>query len=277
MSHFKDKLKLYNFNKVRNICLVFSKTAQSGTIVLMQDNTKEESVSLHPNTAPQQPVAQPAPVVVPTPPVQPLPPTSQVAPTPPPVVTTQPPAVTEPTKAPDLHQERTTPFRAEEDSHVSNEREPLEPVTWTASEYIAHKKNLSWYLILGAGAAVLTVLIYFITGGDLFSSLSVLTLAIVFGLYAGRQPREQNYALDNDGVHIGSRTYSFDVLKSFSVLDEGPFSSVVFMPMKRFMPLISIYYDPADEEKIVAYLSAIMPMEYRKHDNIERLMHKIKF
>ena len=152
-----------------------------------------------------------------------------------------------------------------------------EPVYWTASEYIAHKKGLNWYLALGAIVVVLTVLIFFITGGDVFSSVCILILAIIFGVYAGRQPQEQEYVIDEKGVSIGKHTYTFDTLKSFSVIDEGAFSSIVFMPMKRFMPLISIYYDPADEDRIIAYLSSIMPMEYRKRDSIDRLMHKIKF
>lgn len=165
----------------------------------------------------------------------------------------------------------------EEDYSGQTTSPSQQPVSWTASEYIAHQKSLGWYLILGGGSALLTAFIFLATGGDIISSIAVLVLSITFGIYAGRKPREQEYTLDENGVHIGARTYGFNILKSFSILDEGPFSSIVFMPLKRFMPLISIYYDPKDEEKIVNYLSEYLALEYRSHDPIERLMQKIRF
>jgi hypothetical protein len=40
------------------------------------------------------------------------------------------------------------------------------------------------------------------------------------------------------------------------VVPEGAFNSIVFMPLKRFAVPLSIYYDPKDEDKIIAVLSA---------------------
>lgn len=241
------------------------------TIVLMSDQTQEESVSLHSHDGSPQPSA----------------PVAESSPT-----TAQPEVGTmtknveqadrqispAPQTVPESAMNTATPFASEfYDTQQRGVSEKLQPVSWTASEYIAHSKGLSWYLALGAIVIVLTVLIFFITGGDIFSSVCILILAVIFGVYAGRQPQEQEYVIDENGVSIGKHTYGFDTLKSFSVIDEGAFSSIVFMPMKRFMPLISIYYDPADEDRIIGYLSSIMPMEYRKRDTIDRLMHKIKF
>lgn len=153
----------------------------------------------------------------------------------------------------------------------------LEPVSWTASEYISHPKSISWYFVLAAATLVFTAGIFFVTHGDIISSLAVLVLAVIFGVYAARQPKEQSYLLDQDGLHIGTRIYGFGSFKSFSILDEGPFSSIVLMPLKRFMPLISIYYDPAEEEKIVGFLSEHLAIEYRQHDFVDKFMRKIKF
>lgn len=172
--------------------------------------------------------------------------------------------------------ERTTPFMHEIDGE-SSEIELLEPVTWTASEYIAHQKSPAWFVIFGVGVVVLAVAIYFITGGDLVSAVSVLLFSVIFGIYAGRPPREQRYVLDQSGIHIGEKTYSFSNLRSFAILDEGVFSSIEFMPLRRFMPMISIYFDPKDEDKIIAFLSEYLPIEYRRRDIIDRLMRKIKF
>lgn len=163
------------------------------------------------------------------------------------------------------------------DTNVDDPQLPLETISWTASEYIAHQKSLSWYAALVVLAVAFSGLIYFITGGDIMSSAVILLVAIVFGIYAGKNPKEQRYAISVNGVSVGAKTYSFNQLKSFSITDEGAFSSITFMPMKRFMPVISIYYDPQDEEKIADTISNYLPLENHPRDVVDGLMRKIRF
>ena len=160
---------------------------------------------------------------------------------------------------------------------LDQEQYDEDTISWTASEYIAHHKPSSWFVMLGIAAVVVTALVYALTDGDLISTIAIPLIAFVFGMYAHRQPREQRYALSNNGVTIGERTYGFGELRSFAIIDEGPFSSIVFVPMKRFAPMLSIYYDPKDEELIAEFLAARLPMDQRGHDAIDRLMKKIRF
>lgn len=150
-------------------------------------------------------------------------------------------------------------------------------ISWTASEYIAHQKSGKWYGLLALGTVLLAALAYFITGGDIVSVVVIVVVAIVFGGYAGRKPKELQYTVGPDGLSIGGKAYSFHDLRSFSVLNEGAFSSISFMPLKRFMPTLSIYYAPDDEDKIVDVLSQYLPFEPREHDTVDRLMRKIRF
>jgi hypothetical protein len=123
---------------------------------------------------------------------------------------------------------------------------------------------------------VVAVLIWLLTK-DTISSVVILFAAFVFGFYARRQPRELAYRLDDGGLTIGPKFYPYAGFRSFAVMDEGAFSSVVFMPLKRFAPLVTIYYDPKDEENIVGLLSDRLPMEERQKDAVERLMWRIRF
>lgn len=152
--------------------------------------------------------------------------------------------------------------------------EPM--VTWTASEFVAHQKGGGWYGLLALGAVVTAVLIWFVTK-DMVSSVVILLAALAFGFYGSRQPRELQYSLDSHGLQIGQRYYPLSSFRSFSVMQEGAVSSIVFTPLKRFAPLTSAYYDPADEEKIVTVLSERLPLEPRKHDPIDRLLWRIRF
>lgn len=150
-------------------------------------------------------------------------------------------------------------------------------ISWTASEYIAHQKSGAWYAVLGVATLIFAALVYWITDGDIISVIVIVFAALVFGTYAGKKPKEQAYAISPSGITIGSKTYSFSQLKNFSISEDGVFSSITFWPLKRFLPTLSIYYDPKDEEEIVTMLSSYLPMDTQKRDPIDNLMRKIRF
>jgi len=149
-------------------------------------------------------------------------------------------------------------------------------VQWTASEYIAHHKGAGWFLLLGLAVVAVAVGIYFWTK-DIISVVAIVGMAVLFGYYAGRKPAVQSYSISEQGVAIGEKVYPFSELKSFSIVREGAFSSIVFLPMKRFMPFIPMYYAPEQEEAIVEVLARYLPFEERKQDPIDRFMSKIRF
>jgi hypothetical protein len=149
-------------------------------------------------------------------------------------------------------------------------------VVWTASEFIAHDKSPGWYLgMIGASLAVV-VIIYLITR-DIFSSVIVAIATGTFGIAASRQPRQLQYGVNDHGVGIGRRFFPYEDFRSFSVVDEGAFHSIVLMPLKRFLPPITIYFDPDDESLIEDILNAHLPLAQHEHELTERLMRRIRF
>jgi hypothetical protein len=102
-------------------------------------------------------------------------------------------------------------------------------------------------------------------------------VAATFGFSASRKPRELTFQLDNDGLHIADRIYPFTGFKSFAVVQESGVQSVWLMPLRRFMPIIPIYFRPEDENKIVDTLAAILPFEAHVPDGVDRLMQRVRF
>ena len=150
-------------------------------------------------------------------------------------------------------------------------------VSWAASEYIAHQKNAGWWAVFGLLVLVIAAGIFLWTG-DVISVIAIITIAVLFGYYAGRKPVVQQYRITHDGVYIGDKLYHFSELKSFSVVRQGAFSNIEFLPMKRFMPYIPMYYAPDQEDAILDALSQYLPFESeRRQDPIDRFMHKIRF
>jgi hypothetical protein len=148
-------------------------------------------------------------------------------------------------------------------------------VSWSASEFIAHEKSPLWYLILAGLAIVLVAAVYFLFH-DMVAAFAIIFVAIIFGFLAAHKPRVLAYRIGPEGLSIDKKMYSFGDFKSFGVVNEGAFSSITFMPMKRFMPSLSIYYPPEEEETIVDALSNYLPFAPVTHDLVDRLMHRIR-
>jgi len=149
-------------------------------------------------------------------------------------------------------------------------------VSWSASEFIAYHKSAGWYLQVLLIVAALSAAAFFITR-DLISTVSIVIIGIMFMVFAGRKPRVLNYAIDKAGIHVDQKLYAFATLRSFAVIDEGTLKSITLLPAKRFMPPISMYFEPQDENKIVETLGSFLPKEDRKQDAVDRFMHKIRF
>ncbi len=153
---------------------------------------------------------------------------------------------------------------------------PPDSIQWTASEFIAHQKGVGWYLVLAISAIILAGLTYLISR-DLISAVVVVVVAILLAVIASRKPRELQYSVSSKGFTAGHRSYAYGMFKSFSIVQEGAFSSILFMPLKRFMPPVTIYYSPEDESKVVEMLGAYLPVAPVRNDLIDKLLERIRF
>ncbi len=152
----------------------------------------------------------------------------------------------------------------------------IAPVTWTASEFIAHHKSASWYVVLVLLTAAFGGLIFWLTH-DYVTVALIAVAAILFGVMASRKPRELQYQIDGSGIHVGEKLYTYSSFKSFAVVQEEGVESIWFLPLKRFMPSLSIYFAPQDKDKIVGALSGALPFEHRQLDPLDKVIHKIRF
>jgi len=149
-------------------------------------------------------------------------------------------------------------------------------IEWTASEYVAHEKTASWYLLLAGGGIIVVAFIYLITK-DILASTVVFLASITIGIYAGRKPSTNNYLIDENGVQIKEVFHPYREFKSFSVVEEGALDSIWLKPIKRFRPAVVMYFPPEDEVKITDVLSNFLPHEDRELDSIDRLSRKMRF
>lgn len=149
-------------------------------------------------------------------------------------------------------------------------------ITWTASEFVMNHKTTGWYMLFTLCLGILGGIIYFITRD--FLSVSVIFIAgILFIILAGRKPRQLTYVIDEQGISMGEKFYPYSLFKSFGVGHEGVIGSINLMPLKRFMPELSIYYPTEEENKIIDTLSEYLPHDQREEAGVDRLLRRMRF
>ncbi|HUC89956.1 MAG TPA: hypothetical protein VMR45_04085 [Patescibacteria group bacterium] len=149
-------------------------------------------------------------------------------------------------------------------------------VSWTASEFIVHHKTVSWYAAAVLAGAALSLAIYFITR-DYISTGMVAIMVLLFCAAASRPPRVLMYSLTPGGISIGQNFHAYGEFQSFSVEREGAFANIELVPLHRFMPLISVYCSPENEDQVISTLSEYVPFEQRTNTYIERFFRTIRF
>ncbi len=170
-------------------------------------------------------------------------------------------------------------YRASETTQKSDPAQSAgkEAFSWEASEYVDHEKSFGWYAVLAGVATVVAALVFIITQGDLMTTIVIVIAAVLFGVVASRRPRTLEYIVDNHGVSIGGKLYAYADIKTFSLITETAVHSVQLLPLKRFMPPISVYFPPEQEDKIVQMLGNYLPYEQGGRDAFDRLMSRIRF
>jgi hypothetical protein len=197
---------------------------------------------------------------------------------PPPQPQAEPTGVSQPTEAtaapPEPVQAETSPEPSQTASAGFSEDE--NGISWTASEYVDHAKSPDWYLALAVVAILSAALLYFLFK-DIITAATPVVAALALGFYGRRRPRQLQYQVNDSGLAIDQKYFPYDMFRSFAIMDEGPFVSLVFLPLKRFGFLTTVYLDPQDEERIINVVSQYLPLEPREHDPIDRFMKRIRF
>lgn len=148
-------------------------------------------------------------------------------------------------------------------------------LTWEASEYIQHEKDLGWFVILIAIAASLFGLAILFRQWTFAPLVIAMTAAII--VYARRPPRTLRYRLSSSHFSIEDRIYPYGNFKAFSLAKDGPLHMITLIPRKRFAPPVSMYFEEKDGEQIVDIIGSHMPLEPARNDFFDDLVRKLRF
>jgi hypothetical protein len=147
---------------------------------------------------------------------------------------------------------------------------------WTASGDAILQRVAGWRARMTVASLVIGVLVYLLTR-DLISAGSVAFVGLLFGFLGGRKPSALHYVLDRHGIAIGRRAYSYDEFRAFIINKEKAGVSLSLVPLKRFLPMLSVECDPALLDRIVELLADHLPMETPHNDAFDRIINRVNF
>lgn len=148
-------------------------------------------------------------------------------------------------------------------------------MAWTAPEFIEHHHPPGWYASLAASTLAVAALVYFLTR-DLFATVTILIIGLIVWVFAGHKPAQSSNEITAHGISINRKSYPFSLFKSYTILHEASLSSLNLLPLKRFTPPVTAYFDPALEQRITDAIGDHLPTEERPMDGIDRLAHRLR-
>lgn len=208
--------------------------------------------------------------------------TPQVGPPslPPPSMPQQPPA---PQPAPQQQEEQSfypaapaaVPAPGNPNPVMQQPIQPEGPFSWDASEYVHIDKGTMW--LVGLMVVVLVLAGVAIWLHEWTFAILVVVMGVAMGVFAFRPPRVLHYTLTDQGIQIADKLYPYKDYRAFGVLEDGAFYTMEFIPVKRFAPALSIYFDEEDGEDIVDIVGEHLPMEKVNLDLIDAVMRRLRF
>lgn len=147
-------------------------------------------------------------------------------------------------------------------------------VSWEGEEYVAHDKNMGWYVGLIFVGLLLAALGVWLQQWTFVALIAVSVVALI--VYSIRPPRKIKYSLTNKGLKEDNKVHNFEDFRAFGVLNDDGHFAIVLIPRKRFSPRLLAYFPEEQGEQIVDGFGARLPMEPVKLDTIDQIVRILR-
>lgn len=159
--------------------------------------------------------------------------------------------------------------------HIAADTQDDAIVTWEASEFVHHAKANNWYVFVGLFGVALAAVLFFLV--DWFSSLVIVLLTVAVFVWGKQEPRVLRYSISESGISVGEKNYLFENFSSFSLNQQTQFSSIEFMPTKKFSTPITIYLSNDNLEQVLEIVGTLLPRQDRAPDPLDKLTSWLRF
>jgi len=149
-------------------------------------------------------------------------------------------------------------------------------IAWEAPEFAYYKKSWLWTFIVLFFAFSLVGIFYQMAD---YSAMAVVAAAtFVFIQQAWIKPRTIKYALTSQGVQVGEKTFSWQGLKSFWMVNNAPQPHLYLETTGRWLPIRTIYLKNIEPTEVRSRLTQHLPERTTRGEQTSELIARlIKF
>lgn len=158
----------------------------------------------------------------------------------------------------------------------ARDTQPQPAVSLSVQDAPHQEKGVRWYALYAIGLVVLSVVVYLFTK-DVVSTVVVFVALLGLLFLSARKPKLQDFSVEGETLRVGNKVYDIQAFKAFSIIDEGAAAEITLVPIKRLMPLVSLYLQADRADELSAHLAEYLPFEQRKPDAMDSLLRRIRF
>lgn len=151
----------------------------------------------------------------------------------------------------------------------------IEPISWEAKEFDVPKRSIEWYIIISI--ILIALLVYTIYISYWILSAVIVVVSVVLYLVGSLKPRTMKYLINEAGIQIGDKVFSYDQLKTFWFSRSEDGIKLNLISTFHLMPVISIYVTKELENKIRETLIKVLPeSKNESEDWVDRINRILK-
>ncbi|MEN9524349.1 MAG: hypothetical protein RL536_418 [Candidatus Parcubacteria bacterium] len=148
-------------------------------------------------------------------------------------------------------------------------------ISWSAPEHLYVEKKPDWYWAVGIITLALAAVAFIF--GNIISGIFVLVAAVALVLHASHPPRIISYEINDRGIMANEVLYPFLSLDSFWVPHDEMPPKILIKSRKLFMPLIVIYIDEVDPEKVREIMLTYIAETEHREPLLKHILERLGF
>lgn len=147
-------------------------------------------------------------------------------------------------------------------------------IQWQAPEYLSGDRTPMWFIgFWGVVAVFMAIAALLIKSWTFVVLIPVMAAALM--IYTHRPARYMTYVVSNKGLYINEQIHPLNEFRSFGVVQDEAMPALVFTPVKRFRPALTVYFPSEIGEQLVDFLGVRMPMQEAHVDAFDKLVRKL--
>lgn len=143
---------------------------------------------------------------------------------------------------------------------------------WSAEEFEYSEKSIDWFWAVGVVAVGFAILSIFL--GNLLFAILIIISAFALSVQAVRKPRLINFEINEEGVIIDKKLYTYNTLESFWIINK---EKIIIKSKKAVVPFLIIPLQNINPKTLREYLIKNLKEEEMSEPFGQAVMEKLGF